>query len=116
MTKGGQLADFAKENNVPAYIFDGKLNPAGIPRLGNGYSVLGLLGLLYKAGIINIDENKLVKALEEVINKKDTIKASAMDAVTLFEGKIPVIIAAEHLAGNAQILRNQFNQNNRKNL
>ena len=28
----------------------------------------------------------------------------------MFEGKIPVIIAAEHLAGNAQIFRNQFNE------
>jgi len=110
LTKGGQLADFAKENNVPAYIFDGKLNPAGIPRLGNGYSVLGLLGLLFKAGIINIDEKKLTESLEKVIDEKDIVKANAMDAVTMFEGKIPVIIAAEHLAGNGQIFRNQFNE------
>lgn len=50
LTKGGQLAEFAKANNVPSYIFDGKLNPSSVPRLGNGYSVLGLIGLLNKAG------------------------------------------------------------------
>lgn len=110
LTKGGQLADFAKENNVPSYIFDGKLNPAGVPRLGNGYSVLGLLGLLFKAGIIEIDEQKLEEALEKMISEKDTIQKNALNAVSLFEEKIPIVIAAEHLAGNAQILRNQFNE------
>lgn len=110
LTKGGPLAEFAKENNIPAYIFDGILNPAGVPRLGNGYSVLGLLGLLYKAGIINVDEQKLKEALDKTITEKDTIKINAQDAATMFENKIPVVIAAEHLAGNAQILRNQFNE------
>jgi glucose/mannose-6-phosphate isomerase len=110
LTKGGELAEFARENNLPAYIFDGKLNPAGVPRLGNGYSVLGLLGLLFKAGIINVDEAKLKEALEKILNEKDTVKTNAMDSASLFEEKIPVIIAAEHLAGNAQILRNQFNE------
>ena len=43
LTKGGKLAEFAKANNVPAYIFDGLLNPAGVPRLGNGYSIIGLI-------------------------------------------------------------------------
>ncbi len=110
LTKGGDLAEFAKTNNIPAYIFDAKLNPAGVPRLGNGYSVLGLLGLLFKAGIVDIDEVKLKAALENIINNKTTIKKQALDTVKQFENKIPIVIAAEHLAGNAQILRNQFNE------
>ncbi len=31
LTKGGKLAEFAKENDLPAYVFDGKLNLCGSP-------------------------------------------------------------------------------------
>jgi glucose/mannose-6-phosphate isomerase len=49
LTKGGPLSEFAKEHNIPSYIFDGVLNPAGVPRLGNGYTILGLRQI-YKKG------------------------------------------------------------------
>lgn len=110
LTKGGALAEFAKENNIPAYIFDGKLNPAGVPRLGNGYSVLGLMGLFYKLQIVSIDENSLVKAIHRLQEKLEELKSRAMADSEEYIGKIPVIFAAEHLSGNAQILRNQFNE------
>ena len=110
LTKGGQLADFGKENKIPSYIFSGELNPSGVPRLGNGYSVLGLLGLLYKAGIIEIDENSLKEALNKVFKDQEEIRNNALETVETFENKIPIVLAAEHLSGNAQILRNQFNE------
>lgn len=110
LTKGGKLSEFAKENNIPAYVFDGQLNPAGVPRLGNGYSVLGLMGLLHKAGIIKIDETLLTKAFDKILENKDNLQNRAKEAAEIFLNKIPVIFAAEHLAGNAQILRNQFNE------
>lgn len=110
LTKGGKLGEFAKENNVSAYIFDGVLNPAGVPRLGNGYSVLGLIGLLNKAGIINIKEQEITDSISRVSEKSSEIKKRAMEDVKIFMGKIPVIFAAEHLTGNALILRNQFNE------
>lgn len=110
LTRGGPLSEFAKSNNVSSYIFDGKLNPAGVPRLGNGYTILGLIGLLGKAGIIQIQKNQVERALSSLENKIAAIKEKAMkDAQLLFE-KVPVIFAAEHLSGNAQILRNQFNE------
>src|SRR5690606_20145799 len=56
LTKGGKLGDFAKTNNIPSYIFDGKLNPSGVPRLGLGYSILGLMGLLSKVGVMTFDK------------------------------------------------------------
>ncbi|MCL4354123.1 SIS domain-containing protein [Patescibacteria group bacterium] len=110
LTKGGKLEDFAKENKIPSYIFDGKLNPAGVPRLGNGYSVVGLLGLLNKAGIIEIKENIITQAFEKIIKNKDEIQQKAKLSSRNFINKIPIIFAAEHLSGNAQILRNQFNE------
>lgn len=110
LTRGGQLAEFAKANNVPAYIFDGKMNPSAVPRLGNGYTVLGLIGLLNKARIIDIEDKEIENAINRLEEKLPEIKGQALTEFEIFQDKIPVIIAGEHLAGNAQILRNQFNE------
>lgn len=110
LTKGGPLGEFAKANNIPSYIFDGNLNPAGVPRLGNGYTILGLLGLLHKAGIFSLDEEEILKAINDLKENRDEIKKNALSDAPKYIGKVPIIIAAEHLSGNAQILRNQFNE------
>lgn len=110
LTKGGKLAEFAKDNNVPAYIFDGVLNPAGTPRLGNGYTILGLIGLLSKAGIITVEDREIKDSLTRLEENKEGIKKRALVDFEIFENKIPIVIGAEHLSGNTQILRNQFNE------
>lgn len=110
LTKGGQLAEFARENNIPAYIFDGKLNPAGIPRLGNGYTILGLIGLFNKLNIITTKEIEITSAITRLEEKIESIKQRALQDSEDYMDKIPVVFAAEHLSGNAQIFRNQFNE------
>lgn len=110
LTKGGQLAAFAKEHTIPAYIFDGALNLSSTPRLGAGYTILGLIGLLNKTGIVTISEEEVEVAITKLQSQSELIKQQAMIDAKLLVGKIPVIIAAEHLSGNAQILRNQFNE------
>jgi len=110
LTKGGPLSEFAKTYNIPAYIFDGVLNPAGVPRLGNGYTIVGLLGLLDKAGIFNVNKEQLLGAINRLKVDVSDLKRQAMADAVEYEGFIPVIFAAEHLSGNAQILRNQFNE------
>jgi glucose/mannose-6-phosphate isomerase len=110
LTKGAQLAEFAKTNSVPAYIFDGNLNPAGVPRLGNGYTILGLIGLLSKTGIVTVEEREIRDSITRLKENLPNIKARAMQDSETFINKIPVIIAAEHLSGNGQIFRNQFNE------
>jgi glucose/mannose-6-phosphate isomerase len=110
LTKGGPLAEFATSNNVPAYIFDAKLNPAGVPRLGNGYTILGLIGLLNKTGIIDIEDGEITDAITRFGEKYEEIRQLAQKEFEAFANKIPIVITAEHLSGNAQILRNQFNE------
>lgn len=110
LTKGGPLAEFAKDNNVPAYIFDGKLNSGNVPRLGAGYTILGLIGLLNKANVIDIEEQAISQALVRMKEKFEDIKQQALTDHEMFVNKIPIIFSAEHLAGNAQIVRNQFNE------
>lgn len=110
LTKGGPLSEFAKTYNVPSYIFDGAMNPSSVPRLGNGYTILGLMGLLHKAGIITVDEEKIAEAIHYLQENTEIIKQEALKEVNQFVGKVPIIFAAEHLAGNGQIFRNQFNE------
>jgi glucose/mannose-6-phosphate isomerase len=110
ITKGGKLADFARQHNLPAYIFDAKLNPAGVPRLANGYTILGLIAMLNKLRIIDFEEKEIADALVRLQVKKDELKNKAKIDYEKFSGKIPVLIAAEHLHGNAHITRNQFHE------
>lgn len=110
LTKGGPLAEFAKDNNVPAYIFDGKLNSGNVPRLGAGYTILGLIGLLNKANVIDIEEEEITQSLIRMKEKFADIKQQALTDHEIFVNKIPIIFSAEHLSGNAQIVRNQFNE------
>lgn len=110
ISKGGTLEEMANEHDLTKYIFDGKLNPAGIPRLGNGYTIVGLLALLSRLSFLPIDEKELKDALMRMHDKLPFLKENAKQHATELEGKIPVIIAAEHLFGNAHILRNQFNE------
>jgi glucose/mannose-6-phosphate isomerase len=110
VTKGGPLAEFANENALPAYIFDGKLNPAGVPRLGNGYSILGLIGLLNKIGVFEIEEHEIANAISRLKEKFEDLKTQAQQDYQMFINKIPIVFGAEHLSGNTQILRNQFNE------
>lgn len=110
ITKGGLLAKFADEHSLPHYVFDGKLNTAGIPRLGNGYTIIGLLAFLNRLNYISIEDTVMQEALQRLSEKQDEIRNSALAMLEAVENKIPVIIAAEHLSGNAQILRNQFNE------
>ena len=110
LTKGGPLAEFAKTNNVPAYIFDGKLNLSSTPRLGNGYTVIGLLGLFNKLGIVKIEEKDMQDAFAFIDANIELIKKNAMADSEILEGQIPIVFAAEHLSGNGQIMRNQFNE------
>jgi glucose/mannose-6-phosphate isomerase len=110
LTKGGPLAEFARDNNIPAYIFDGKLNSGNVPRLGAGYSILGLIGLLNKTNVIDVEEEAITQALVRMKEKFGDIKQQALSDYQIFVNKIPVIFSAEHLSGNAQIVRNQLNE------
>ncbi len=110
LTKGGKLAEFAEINQVPAYIFNDKENPSRVPRLGAGYTILGLIGLLNKAGIITVGDRRIETALTRLEEKKNDLKSQALFDFELLVNKTPIVIGAEHLSGNTQILRNQFNE------
>jgi len=112
-----RLARLMQKDNLPGYNFKAEHNPCGQPRLGLGYSVLGVAVLLARAGLIELRE----KEVEGIIGSLELsdlklrpaepakINPAKRMALELF-GKIPVIVGAEFLAGNLKILRNQFNE------
>jgi len=89
LTKGGPLADFAKENNIPAYIFDGKLNLSSTPRLGNGYTIIGLLGLFNKLGLIALTDKEMIDSFAYLDTQLEDIKSEGLKESEQFENKIP---------------------------
>jgi len=112
-----QLTQLMMKEHIPGYMFKAESNPSGQPRLGVGYSVLGSIMLMAKADLLNLGDGEL----ENIISKLELsgqklspnvpakINKAKQMAAKLY-GQAPIIVAAEFLAGNLNILRNQFNE------
>jgi glucose/mannose-6-phosphate isomerase len=110
ITTGGELESLLKEKKLPVFKFDPKNNPCGQPRLGTGYSFYGTIILLQKAGVLEIEKDELLSAIEPVRKYNDMIRSEAIKFSQNLYERVPVIFAAEHLVGTAHVLRNQFNE------
>lgn len=117
---GGKLGSLIKSGKMPGYVFEEKYNPCGQPRMGVGYSVFGQLGLLQKAGIIKLSDAEVKKAISWLkgFNAKFGVaqpiaKNPAKKLAERLFGKIPCIVAADFLTGNAHIFANQLNENSK---
>jgi len=117
ITTGGPLAKLLKKEKAPAYIFKPKYNPCGQPRLGLGYMTAGLLGLLNSIQDFGLDIDELEtipEMLRSVCGGWGTEVPSGANAAKLMahalSGTVPVIISAEHLAGNGHITQNQIHE------
>lgn len=112
-----KLAQLIKKEKVPGFMFRADNNPSGQPRMGLGYSVLGVAMLLARAGLVEIKSSIIEKVIAnlEVWNRELTparaIKANQAKKIALkLFNKLPVLVGAEFLTGNLKILRNQFNE------
>jgi glucose/mannose-6-phosphate isomerase len=117
---GGKLAALAKRYRIPAYIFTPRFNPCNQPRMGLGYSVVGIIGLLARCGVLTIPDATMRRTIASIVAyhrkfgakiKSNTNMAKKV-AMTL-PGKIPILVAAQHLSGNAHIATNQINENSK---
>ncbi len=104
---GGILGEFLKNKGL---VFDPKFNPSGQPRLGMGYMVLGIMGILNNLGLISVPDEEMSSAIAEVKEAQPQIRIRAKELAQKIYGCIPVYFAAEFLSGNAHIIRNQTNE------
>ena len=118
ITAGGELAELIQAKQIPGYIFEPKHNPCNQPRLGLGYSIGGILGLLSQCGVVKIKDQEISSAVnlldklnQEFSPKNPLAQNSAKKMADSLYGKIPVVVASEFLAGNAHALANQINEN-----
>lgn len=114
MTTGGPLKSMAEEAGVPMYAINPTHNPSGQPRMAIGYSITGQLVLAKKLGLIALNEDMktLADQLRAMQPNWDLMKAEneAMQLAKKMANKMVMLIGAEHMAGAAHTVKNQFNE------
>ena len=117
LTTGGKLAEMFMPSGIPFYKIDSRHNPANQPRLGTGYSVFGQMALLQTIGILNIsgqDREETLRILKAGNTKYGVSAASsnnpAKQLASSWIEKIPIVVAAEHLAQVGRVVRNQIHE------
>ncbi|HOZ36266.1 MAG TPA: bifunctional phosphoglucose/phosphomannose isomerase [bacterium] len=117
ITSGGELAELIEASQFPGYVFVPQYNPCAQPRIGLGYSLMGILGLLSRLGFIKVNDQEVHRIIErldrlakELVPKTSLNHNDAKQLADQLYGHIPIIVAAEFLSGNAHVLANQFNE------
>jgi Glucose-6-phosphate isomerase len=117
ITAGGELAKKLEESKVPFYQFNPVFNPSNQPRIGFGYAVGGMLGLLMSLGVLKIKKEEVEKSIsfltkviknfsiENPFEKNEAKKLASF----LFE-KYPFYIVSEFLTGVGNAVANQTNE------
>ena len=117
ITSGGPLEDFLKTNRYPCYFFNPLHNPSQQPRIGVGYMVMGLIGLLSRLSFIPVareEVTKLVKflSLQSVLYSADreAIRNPAKILARKLQNKVPIIVVADFLEGAGYAVQNPFHE------
>ncbi|MFZ5932800.1 MAG: bifunctional phosphoglucose/phosphomannose isomerase [Patescibacteria group bacterium] len=118
ISTGGRLAEILKEEKLEGYIFDPKENPSNQPRMGLGYSIASVLAVLSKCEFINLLDSEIEEACNEAEKFISEFGLTTPEAENLakkmakrLKGKVPIIIASEHLLGSVHAFKNQMNEN-----
>jgi glucose/mannose-6-phosphate isomerase len=117
VTSGATLGNFLLSNNYPSYVFQPKYNPANHPRLGSGYMIVGVLGILANLGYISLSQNEVINTVRRLkINSRSLGNGTpesqnpAKILAQKINGKIPILIASEFLTGALHAFKNQINE------
>ena len=116
LSTGGELAALAARRGLPAVVFGGELNTCGQPRIGLGYAVTYLLGIFRQLGFIDLAGTEVTGAIM-LLREMNPVYAvpgeenPAWELARSTRGKSVMIMASEHLTGNAHIMANQWNEN-----
>lgn len=120
ISTGGDLQKLMDEHGWSGYIIQPRHNPSNQPRMALGYAVFGVIAMLTKAGILDITHDQVISVINavkatsvlldvNVPSDKNPAKQMAFKMI----GRVPVLIAAEHLEGGAHVFQNQLNENSK---
>jgi len=111
---GGNLATIAEEKGIPLLRF----SPCLAPRVAIGYSLILLLGTLWRAGLIRDPGDDLDEAMavledwqRELRPETPTVRNPAKRLAGQLIGRLPVVYGAGFLAPVARRWKTQFNEN-----
>lgn len=118
VTTGGTLEELLKKDNLPHYIINPTYNPSGQPRMSIGYAFGATLALFNKLGFLTVRDDDIDEAMSVCFNvltefheNSPNDKNLALSFAKLLEGKLPVLVASEHLTGAVHTIKNQLNEN-----
>jgi len=106
ISSGGKLVRLAAKYRVSRIIFSTENNPSGQPRLGNGYTMASLYMLMKRFKLFKKGSPDLIEATKRMKVGKGGIASLARET----SRQSYIIIAAEHLRGNAHAMSNQINE------
>ncbi|MEI6532721.1 MAG: SIS domain-containing protein [Candidatus Roizmanbacteria bacterium] len=114
---GGEIESFLNNLSATTYIFDPIYNPSKQPRIGFGYAIGGLLGILTQLEVIKIEPQEIRKAIDALpqlieefkINTPKEINLAKQLAEQLYQ-KYPYYIVSEFLTGVGNAIQNQTNE------
>lgn len=117
ISAGGPLKDFITKIGAPGYFFDPVHNPSGQPRIGFGYLVGGILGLLFNLKVLNYDKQTVSDSIDNLdkltqnfrIDVDENNNPAKMMAKKILN-KYPYFIVSEFLTGIGNAIANQTNE------
>jgi len=112
ITTDGQLLDMARQHGVPAFLVKFR----GQPRAALGYSLMPLLALASKVGMIaHIHEQveEAISLMEEEAKAlgPEVAESPAKALARRLKGRLVVVYGAQHLAPVARRFKTQVNEN-----
>lgn len=114
---GGALGRAIERGRLPGYKFFPTYNPGNVPRLGQGYMIFGVLGLLKTARLLTLTNQEVretVGALRDAARRFSPLvplaRNQAKQLATKLQGTIPVLVGAEFLEDSARIMSNQLHE------
>lgn len=108
ISDGGELKNFLEKIKEPGYFFDPVNNPSGQPRIGFGYLIGGIIGLLLNLKILNFQKSEIIEAISKINLKQIENDAEIMAQKVI--NKYPYYIVSEFLTGVGNAIANQTNE------
>jgi glucose/mannose-6-phosphate isomerase len=109
LSAGGKLAQISRDQKISSYIFNPRFNPSNQPRMALGYAIMSVAVILSRCGFVKSPEG--LDKIPGFLRSRQTESARLLDISRSLLGKIPVLVASEHLKGAAHCFKNQINEN-----